>query len=450
MGVFKAYDIRGIYDQEIDIDFAYKIGRALARFSQKESYMAGYDARQHSKELYQALIRGLVDEGKKVTGIGLVSTPQMHFFQIREGFGGGVMVTASHNPPEYHGFKLYDDRGGSISYAKGLNKIEAIVSELKEEPALRGGSFTETDKIDEYIDFVGDALGGEKISLKAVIDTGNGSSGRVFRKLCEKIGLDAVIMNERPDGRFPNRSPNPLKPESKRDIAEKVREVGADLGAILDGDGDRVVFMDENGEGIENYFISGLIAEELLNQNPGASIVYDLISSKALPERIAELGGKPEVSMVGYTFLYDKMVANSAIFGSETSGHVYFKVTERFYTESAAYALVILLKIIRKRNKKLSELIAPLKGRYFQSPEINIKITDKTKVLHEAETHFIKARGKISKLDGISVEFEDCWFNIRPSNTEPLIRLRLEAVNREVGEKRTQEIKRYLESLRFQ
>jgi phosphomannomutase len=205
-----------------------------------------------------------------------------------------------------------------------------------------------------------------------------------------------------------------------------------------------VVFLDEHGESIANYYIAALIAEELLSEQPGAAVVYDLISSRALPERISELGGKPVVSKVGYTFLYDAMIAQGALFGAETSGHVYFKVTDSYYTESAAYALVVLLKLLAKRKRPLSELLAPLRGRYHQSGEINIEIADKEQVLQEVERKYREAGAKIDKLDGVGVEFPDHWFNVRPSNTEPLIRLRLEAVSREVAEEKTEEVVDFL------
>jgi phosphomannomutase len=241
---------------------------------------------------------------------------------MREDYEGGVMVTASHNPPEYHGFKLFDGRGGSVSYAKGLSQIEALVAGMGQEPPRAGGQFEEGERIDAYIDFLKDVAGQEKLARKVVIDVGNGSAGKVFRRLSQRLGLEAVILHEEPDGRFPHRNPNPLKPESRLPAARRLREVGADLAALVDGDGDRVVFLDERGEAVENYFIAALIAEELLAHRPGAAVVYDLISSRALPERIRELGGKPVVSKVGYTFLYDAMVAEGAVFGAETSGHV--------------------------------------------------------------------------------------------------------------------------------
>ena len=442
MGVFKTYDIRGVWGKEIDEALAYKVGRAFARYLAKDSYLIGHDARLHSAELYRAAARGLADEGCRVKGIGLASTPQLHFFQMREDYEGGIMVTASHNPPEYHGFKLFDGRGGSVSYAKGLDKIEALVAGMGQEPACAGGEFQEGERIDAYIDFLQEIAGKEKLARKVVIDVGNGSAGRVFRRLAERLGLEATILNEAPDGRFPNRSPNPLKPESRVSAAARMREAGADLAALVDGDGDRVVFLDERGQAVENYFIAALIAEELLAHRPGAAVVYDLISSRALPERIRELGGKPVVSKVGYTFIYDAMVADAAVFGAETSGHVYFKVTDRFYTESAAYAVVVLLKLLAKRGRRLSELVAPLAGRYVQSEEINLEVRDKEAALARVEKHFTGAR--FSRLDGIGVELEDCWFNVRASNTEPLLRVRLEARSREVLDRRTEEVKRLI------
>jgi phosphomannomutase len=446
MGVFKTYDIRGIYGKEIDEALAYKVGRAFARYLKKDSFMIGHDARLHSPALYRAAARGLADEGCRVKGIGLASTPQLHFFQIREDYDGGLMVTASHNPPEYHGFKLYDGRGGSVSYAKGLDKIEELVAGMKEEPPLPDGQFEEGERIDAYIDFISEVAGSEKLARKVVIDVGNGSAGPVFRRLADRLKLEAVILNGEPDGRFPNRNPNPLKPESRPGAARKVREAGAELAALLDGDGDRVVFLDERGQAVENYFIAALIAEELLARRPGGTVVYDLISSRALPERIRELGGKPVVSKVGYTFLYDAMVAEGAVFGAETSGHVYFRVTDRFYTESAAYALVVLLKLLAKRGRKLSELVAPLVGRYAQSGEINLEIRDKEAALARVERHFAASGARLDRLDGIGVEFPDSWFNIRASNTEPLLRVRLEAVNAEALARRTAEVKELLEN----
>ena len=442
MGVFKTYDIRGIYGREIDEELAYKIGRAFARFLAKDSYMIGYDARLHSAELYRAAARGLSDEGCRVKGIGMASTPQLHFFQMREDYEGGIMVTASHNPPEYHGFKLFDGRGGSVSYAKGLDRIEALVAGLGKEPPRPGGQFEEGERIDAYIDFLKEVAGKERLPGRVVIDVGNGSSGRVFRRLAERLGLDAVLLNEEPDGRFPNRSPNPLKPESRQGAARRLRESGADLAALVDGDGDRVLFLDERGEAVQNYFAAALIAEELLAHRPGGAVVFDLISSRVLPERIRELGGKPVVSKVGYTFQYDAMVSEAALFGAETSGHGTSGSPTASTPSPRPMRWWCCMKLLAKRGRRLSELVAPLAGRYVQSGEINLEIHDKEAAMARVEKHYADA--PLDRLDGISVELEDCWFNVRPSNTEPLLRVRLEARSREALDRRTEEVKRLI------
>ncbi len=442
MSVFKTYDIRGVWGTEVDPSLAYRIGRGLARFLKADSFLLGYDARLHSPELYTALASGLAEEGRKVAGTGLASTPQLHYTQINGGFPAAVMVTASHNPPQYHGFKVFDAKGGSLSYDKGLRKVEALLAGIPAPSAIGQQAVRQVEGLDSYVRFVAKASGGKKLGSKIVIDASNGSAGPVFSRLAETLGIDAVVLNGEPDGNFPNHDPNPLKAESRAQAAKAVKESGAALGVVLDGDGDRILFIDEKGQGIENYFLSCLVAEELLARAPGAAIVYDLISSRVLPERIRELGGEPVVSRVGYTFLYDRMVSSHAVFGAETSGHVYFKVSDTYYTESAAYALVVLMGLLAAGQRPLSEMVAPLRSRYFQSPEINVEVKDKQKAMREIERRY--AKGRIDKLDGVSVEFEDFWFNVRPSNTEPLLRLRLEARRAEVAQAKTEEIKAIL------
>jgi phosphomannomutase len=439
MSVFKTYDIRGVWGDEVNESLAYRIGRGLERSMKAGSFLLGYDARLHSPELYAAVAAGLADEGAKVAGTGLASTPQLHYTQIDGKFPAAVMVTASHNPPQYHGFKVFDAKGGSLSYDKGLRRVEALIAGIPASAAVTTPAIRSVEGLDRYVGFVAKASGGRKLGAKIVIDASCGSAGPVFRRLTESLGVDALLLNEKPDGNFPAHDPNPLKAESRAQAAAAVRETGAAFAVVLDGDGDRILFVDEKGQGIENYFLSCLVAEELLARSPGAAIVYDLISSRVLPERIRELGGEPVVSRVGYTFLYDRMVASGAAFGAETSGHVYFKVSDAYYTESAAYALVVLMGLLATRGRPLSELVAPLRSRYFQSPEINVEVKDKQKAMREIETRY--AKGRIDKLDGVSVEFPDFWFNVRPSNTEPLLRLRLEAKRAEVAQARTEEIK---------
>ncbi len=451
MGVFKAYDIRGIYGKEIDSEFSYRVGRVYARMSGASTFIIGHDARMHSEELYKRLIEGLVDEGREVDCAGLTSTPALHFAQIRGKIESGIMVTASHNPPRYHGFKFFNAEGGSVSYSKGLDRLEREFFRMAASGTAKSvektnkasgkpptGKSRRVDVLEEYMRFLAGTSGEENYPQRIVIDTSNGSAGRVFSLLVNVLGIKAGIINAEPDGSFPNHGPNPLLEGSRQQIIEEVRNTGADLGVLIDGDGDRIIFIDENGTPVESYFTSALIAEELLRALPASSIVYDLISSRVLPERIGELGGKPFISRIGYTFLYDEMIRTGAIFGSESSGHVYFKVTDRFYTESAAYALIVLLKLLRRRNKKLSELIAPLKEKYSQAPETNLEVKNKEAVMEKVEKFFSK--GEINRLDGLSISFDDYWFNLRPSNTEPLLRLRLEAVDRRTALKRLNEI----------
>lgn len=443
MGVFKTYDIRGIYGREIDERLVYRIGRALARHLPAATWLVGHDAREHSASLYRAVAAGLSDEGRAVTGTGLASSPQLHFAQVHGGFAAGVMVTASHNPREYHGCKVYDGAGGSVSYEKGLDRVEAIVAGIPAPDRVPDRRLPEIDTVDEYVAFVAGSAGkGRALTGKVVIDVSNGSAGRVFSRLVDRLGVDAVILNAEPDGRFPNHDPNPLKEESRRQAAAAVRERKADAGVVLDGDGDRILFVDERGQGIENYFLSCLVAEDLLASRPGAAIVYDLISSRVLPERIAELGGRAVVSKVGYTHLYDRMVAAGAVFGAETSGHVYFKVSDTYYTESAAWALTAVLGLLARGRRSLSELVDPLRRRYAQSPEVNVEVADKDAALARVERAFPDA--KVDRLDGLSVDLGDCWFNVRPSNTEPLLRLRLEARTAAVAAARTAELERLL------
>jgi phosphomannomutase len=439
MSVFKTYDIRAVYGSELNEAFGYRLGRALARYMPAKNFLLGYDARLHSAALYKAAAAGVMDEGKKAEGIGLVSTPQLHYTQIHRGIEAAIMATASHNPKEYHGFKVFDSQGGSLSYDKGLKNVEAVIGGISAPDRLPARKFPESDSLEEYTEFVAKAARGEKFAARVVLDISNGAAGRVFKRLADCLGMKAAILNAEPDGRFPNHDPNPLKEESKKQASAAVVSSGADFGIVLDGDGDRILFIDEKGQGIENYFLCCLVAEELLSEKPGSSIVYDLISSRVLPERIAEAGGKPVVSRVGYTFLYDKMVAEGALFGGETSGHVYFKVTDKYYTESAAYALVLVLRLLARRGEKLSSLVEPLRSRYVQSPEINVEVADKKAAMDRVLARY--SSGKVSTLDGISVDFDDFWFNVRPSNTEPLLRLRLEARSREVAAARSEEIK---------
>ena len=268
MSVFKTYDIRGIYKHGIDRDLAYLVGRGFARHAGLARCVVAYDAREYSQDLCDRLIAGLTAEGVAVHSLGLTSTPHLHHYLVREKLDGGVMVTASHNPPRYHGFKLFGAGGDSIGYDSGLRDIETIVEQMRSDPEAdqkTGGALTTGTDLEDYMDFLADTAEDGIGALKVVVDASNGSAGGVFRALVHRLGIKAWVINGTPDGLFPNHGPNPLEEESRAQIAQEVVRAGADLGALLDGDGDRVIFVDEAGRAIENYFMSALIAEELLN-----------------------------------------------------------------------------------------------------------------------------------------------------------------------------------------
>ena len=431
MNPFKAYDIRGTYGAEIDDTLAFRVGRAFARFTGGVDLLGGSDARVHSAELLRAFGAGAASAGSTLHDVGCTSTPALHYLQMQRGYGAGVMATASHNPPQYHGFKLYDGSGGSVGYTKGLREIEASVAGDRSLPPASPPPLPAlpATELDAYLEFATAHVRPEVRGMRVVLDASNGSSGALLQAAAARLGLDATVLNATPDGSFPAHLPNPLEPDSQRQVAAAVPRTGAVLGAVLDGDGDRILFFDETGRPLESYFAGALIAGALLERHPGAAIVYDLVSSRVFPEAIAAAGGIPVKARVGYSFLYDEMVRSGARYGNETSGHLYFRVSDSFYTESAIYGLGVLLNLLLQRGRPLSELAAPLRARYVQQEEVNIRLDglDPEAALQRVRESF--ADGRQEELDGVSVSYDRFWFNLRPSNTEPLLRLRLEAVD---------------------
>ena len=452
MSAFKAYDVRGVYGAEIDAALAFRVGRAFARFSGAKELLGAADARTHSAELLRAFGAGAASAGSTLHDAGCISTPALHYLQMRREYGAGVMATASHNPPQYHGFKLFDGSGGSVSAATGLHDIETAVAEDAGPPPPPAAPAVTTlqarplalaapaapypplaalpgDALQDYVAFATAHVRPEVRGMKVVVDASNGSAGRLLEAAAARLGLDAVILNATPDGSFPAHPPNPLEAASQRQVAAAVPRAGAVLGAVLDGDGDRILFFDETGRPLESYFAGALIAGALLEREPGAAIAYDLISSRVFPEAIAAAGGIPVKAPVGYSNLYAAMVRAGALYGNETSGHLYFRVRGSFYTESAIYGLGVLLNLLLQRGRPLSELAAPLRARYVQQEEINVRLDrlDPNAALQRVRAAF--ADGLEEELDGVSVSYDRFWFNLRPSNTEPLLRLRLEAID---------------------
>lgn len=459
MSIFKAYDIRGKYPSELDESKACAIGWALVRFlksNKKSNYqpnperirdgkgknfvpqiVVGRDIRLSSPSLSRGFIKGLLEGGAKVTDIGEVTTPMLYFACGFYRFDGSVIVTASHNPPQYNGFKICREKAIALSENTGLRDIEKICTEYKVGDKRKvKGALTSKDIIADYKEFIRRFIRWDKIkdTIKIVVDATNGSVGPVFDEIfssifgvgCSRIKI--IPLYFKPDGRFLNHEPNPMKDENLRNIKMVIKKERANLGVAFDGDGDRVVFLDEKAERIPNDLVTVIIAREVLRENKKASIVYDLRSSRVVNEEIKRLGGNPVRERVGHAFIKATMRKYNAAFGGELSGHYYYR--DNFFADSALITFVYILNILARENRPISKIIKPLK-QYFCSGELNFVVEDKGKKTEEIIREFLpgsgRQSGKIDYLDGVTIEYDDWWFNLRPSNTEPLLRLNIEA-----------------------
>ncbi|MBO7327616.1 MAG: phosphomannomutase/phosphoglucomutase [Lentisphaeria bacterium] len=430
-GIFKAYDIRGIYPTDINEDIAYAIGRAYITFTGAKKVVIGRDMRPHSQQLFDGIARGITDQGADVIDLGLSSTPQSYFANGTLKADGSVMITASHNPGEWNGFKLCKADAVPISGATGIMDIQKIAeSKAWQEPAVKGKIST-YDITGKYGEFLRSFAKLDR-KLKVVVDYANAMG------LYEIAGIrdlfDIVPMYDVMDGTFPNHEANPLKTDTLDAIRAKVKEVKADFGAAFDGDADRCGFIDDLGEIIPMDLFTALIAQDILAKGP-ATILYDLRSSRAVKECIEENGGKAIQCRVGHAFIKNQMRENDAVFAGELSGHYYFK--QNFTAESQGLAMIMFANLICAKNQPLHELIAPLK-KYFSSGEINSKVADVAPILAEIKAKYTD--GNMFELDGVSVEYDRWWFNIRASNTEPLLRLIVEADTRELMETKRDEL----------
>ncbi len=425
MPLFKAYDVRGIVPDELDAAKAHAIGRAVADFLGAGPVAVGRDARAHSPELAAALTRGIRDEGLDVIDVGLVATPMLYFAVEHLGAAAGVMVTASHNPAEYNGFKICRAHAVPVGEASGLREIESRVAErATRAPSARRGVVSTRDVVEPYVDHV---LGGDRKppGLKVAIDCGNGMASVGLEPLLERWGLEFVPLYFEPDGRFPNHEADPLKLENLADLTREVKRSGCDLGVAFDGDGDRAVFVDETGTPVSADLATALIGRHLLASVPGARILYDLRSSRVVPEEIERAGGEASMCRVGHSFVKAQMREEGALFAGELSGHLYFRFSDDLVADDGTAALVALIDVLIDEGRPLSELVAPLR-RYAASGEINRRVSDVGFVLEQIESEHAGA-SSISRLDGLLVRYPSWWFNIRPSNTEPVLRLNLEA-----------------------
>ena len=422
--VFKAYDIRGVVPDQLDAEAAHRIGRATARQLQAGVLVLGRDARRSSPELHEALVRGVCDEGVDVIDLGLVSTPMLYYAVDALAADGGIMLTASHNPAEYNGMKICREHAIPVGEASGLREIERLAGELADSPAVqqRGGARHE-DVARGYVEHVL-GVGSGRPRLSVAVDCGNGMASVGLVPLLDQLELEVERLYFEPDGSFPNHEADPLKVENLSDVCAAVRRVGADFGVAFDGDGDRAVFVDETGEPIPSDLMTALLVRRVLARHPGATVLYDLRSSRVTAEEIEAGGGQPEMCRVGHSYVKARMRERDAVFAGELSGHFYFRFTPTLIADDGVAAFVALLDTLAADPRPLSELVAPLR-RYAASGEINRRVEDVSGLLAAIEAEHADA--DVSHLDGLLVRYPDWWFNLRPSNTEPVLRLNLEA-----------------------
>lgn len=434
--IFKAYDVRGVYPQELNPEIAYKIGRALVVYLKAKQVVVGRDMRVSSPALASAIIDGILDQGADVCDIGLVSTDCLYFAVGKSGYDAGVMVTASHNPPEYNGFKLCRQEARPLSMDQGIGEIRDLVLRDQFPDPPSPGTLHAKEILDDFADHVLSMIDTESIRpLKVVVDAGNGMAGKVVPAVFGRLPLQLVPLYFELDGRFPNHLANPLEPENVVDLRRAVLEHKADLGIAFDGDADRMFILDEHGRFVGGDMITALVAKSLLRKHPGAAIVYNLICSRAVPETIEREGGKPIRSRVGHSFIKAKMREHDAIFGGEHSGHFYFR--DNWYADSGIIAALTVIELLSKEGVTMSEALKPL-DKYYRSGEINSEVADQQAVLRRLESRF--SDGQIDYLDGLTVSYPDWWFNVRPSNTQPLLRLNVEANDPALLEEKTQEV----------
>jgi phosphomannomutase len=435
---FKAYDIRGIYPSELDEEGAYAIGRAYVEHFEPKRIAVGHDMRLSSPAMAAATIRGAVDAGAHVAELGLVGTEMVYFAVGDLDLDGGIAVTASHNPKDYTGMKIVRRGALPVGGESGLLEIRDRALKGFGEPTA-SGSVEQVDIWPAFVDRVLSFVDVEEIApLKVVIDTANGMGGVMLPPVLERLPqVEAVRYFFEPDGSFPNHEPNPLLPENREFIIARTTAEAADFGVAFDGDADRCFFVDDGGEFVPGDFVTALFAESILEKEPGAKIIYDVRASWAVPDTIKGAGGFPLINRVGHAYIKLRMREDGAVFGGEVSGHYYFR--DFYQADSGVIPLLLMLELVSKRGKKLSEILRPFKERYFITGELNTPVPDVDLKLKELQERFAP-EGEVSHLDGISIEAEDWHFNVRPSNTEPLLRLNLEARSKEKMEQKRDEV----------
>jgi phosphomannomutase len=449
--IFKAYDIRGLYGEQLDEQAAWKIGHATAQFlrsmvhgynrglANAQSICVGRDMRTHSPSLAHALIEGMNTAGANVIDIGMIDTPQMYFAINHLGACGGVQVTASHNPAQYNGFKISGQQAKPISADTGLKDIKHIATALLHTLGRPDGSVEHCDLSQEYKKHVLKFLEEKRRPLKIVVDASNGMAGKMAPIIFGDLdGVELIGLNLEHNGTFKH-DPNPLVEANQEELKKVVKKRKADFGCCFDGDADRLMIVDEKGQTVPCDIMTALMVPYFLKSNPGSTVVYDLRSSHVVQEEILKNGGTPRRERVGHSFMKKTLRDSHACFGGELSGHFYYR--DNYYADSGMITLVHMLNILGATDAPASELVAPLL-RFFASGEMNFEVEEKDAMMRELARQF--SQGQVDDLDGVTVQFKDWWFNVRPSNTEPLLRLNVEAKTADLLNEKLTELKALL------
>lgn len=422
---FGAYDIRGIYPEDVNEELAYRIGRSFPGLFAAKKVAVGHDIRLSGPSIRDALVKGLTESGCDVVDIGECGTEMIYFTTAHLKLDGGIMITASHNPKEYNGMKFVRKESRPISSDTGLKELEKAVMEGEFTETAATGKVEKIDILEDYVEHILSYVDVKKLKpFKVVANTGNGAAGPIINALEKHLPFDIVKVNNIPDGNFPNGVPNPILQENRESTAKVVRETGADVGVAWDGDFDRCFLFDENGWFIEGYYMVGFLAQAFLKKNSGAKVIYDPRLIWNTIEIADELGGEAVMCKSGHAFIKDKMRQVNAIYGGEMSAHHYFR--DFSYCDSGMIPWLLVLELLSQADgKSLSDLMKERMERYPISGEINSKVADAQEVLDRIEKDY-GAKGKVTKVDGLSVEFDNWRFNLRKSNTEPVIRLNVE------------------------
>ena len=432
--IFKAYDVRGVVPDELNEEVARRIGAAFADFVAAPSVVVGRDCRPSSPSLVEAFVDGVTGRGTDVVDIGLATTDMLYLASGRLDVPG-AMFTASHNPPRYNGLKLCRAGAAPIGQDSGLLELRDAAA-ADPAPAAARGTVSRRDMLEEYVDHVVSFIDPNAMApLVVVADAANGMAGLVLPPIFERLPAKLVGLYLDLDGSFPNHPADPIQPENQADLRRAVRENGADIGLAFDGDADRVFLVDERAEGVSGSLVTALVAEAMLEREPGAKVIHNLICSWVVPEVVRERGGEPIRTRVGHSFIKKVMAETGAIFGGEHSGHYYFR--DHYRADSGLIAALVVLDRLSRAGVPLSELLAPYQ-RYHASGEINTEVADQQAAVERVTASF--ADGRVDRVDGLTVEYDDWWFNVRPSNTEPLLRLNVEAKTAELLAEKTEAV----------